>query len=99
MDLNPETFPPAGIDRFHAYLAEERAQIAAGPWFGDSAHVIRIGLVYESAGKLELGLEVISAALETALRRPNRTILQQCQQASVLSSAHQRRNSSTIPSH
>jgi hypothetical protein len=68
MQLDPGTFHPAGIDRFHAYLAEERAQIAAGPWFGDSAHVIRIGLGYEPAGKLELGLEVISAALETALR-------------------------------
>ena len=68
MQLDPGTFHPAGIDRFHAYLAGKRAQIAAGPWFGDSAHVIRIGLGYEPAGKLELGLEVISAALETALR-------------------------------
>ena len=68
MQLDPGTFHPAGIDRFHAYLARKRAQIAAGPWFGDSPHVIRIGLGYEPAGKLELGLEVISAALETALR-------------------------------
>jgi len=68
MQLDPGAFGPADIDRFHAYLAGERAQIAAGPWFGDSANVIRIGLGYEAAGKLELGLEVISAALETAPR-------------------------------
>ena len=68
MQLDPGAFGAADIDRFHAYLAGERAQIAAGPWFGDSPNVIRIGLGYEAAGKLELGLEVISAALETAPR-------------------------------
>jgi hypothetical protein len=33
--------------------------VAPGPWFGDSAHVMRIGLAYE----LEKGLAVISDAL------------------------------------
>ena len=32
-------------------------------WFGDSAHVLRIGLAYETDGQLEKGLEVISDAL------------------------------------
>jgi len=66
--LDPGRFGPADIDRFHAHLARQRTQIAAGPWFGDSAHIIRLGLGYEPADKLELGLEVVSAALEAAAR-------------------------------
>ena len=60
---DPATFGPAQIDRFHAYLGEQRTMIAQGPWFGDDAHIVRIGLAYEPADRLELGLEVISAAL------------------------------------
>ena len=66
MRLDPGRFRPAGIDRFHAHLAGQRTQIAAGPWFGDSVHIIRLGLGYEPAGQLELGLDVVSAALEAA---------------------------------
>jgi len=68
MQLDPGSFGPAGIDRFHAHLAGQRTQIAAGPWFGDSAHIIRLGLGYEPADQLELGLDVVSAALEAAPR-------------------------------
>ena len=49
----------AGDDR----LAERRTAVAPGPWFSDSAHVMRIGLAYETDGQLEKGLEVISDAL------------------------------------
>jgi DNA-binding transcriptional MocR family regulator len=61
--LNPDTFGPPGVRRFYDRLAEQRTVIAPGPWFGDSAHVIRIGLAYETDGQLEKGLEVISDAL------------------------------------
>jgi DNA-binding transcriptional MocR family regulator len=61
--LNPDTFGPPGIRRFYDRLAEQRTVIAPGPWFGDSAHVIRIGFAYETDGQLEKGLEVISNAL------------------------------------
>ena len=44
-------------------LADRRTVVAPGPWFGDSDHVIRIGLAYETGGQLEKGLEVISDAL------------------------------------
>jgi aspartate/methionine/tyrosine aminotransferase len=68
IQLDPASFGPADIDRFHAHLAGQRTQIAAGPWFGDSAHIIRLGLGYEPADQLELGLDVVSAALEAAAR-------------------------------
>ena len=68
MQLDPGSFGPADIDRFHAHLAGQGTQVAAGRWFGDSAHVIRLGLGYEPADQLELGLDVVSAALEAALR-------------------------------
>jgi aspartate/methionine/tyrosine aminotransferase len=62
VQLDPGSYGPEDIDRFHAHLAAERVQVAAGPWFGDSANIIRIGLGYESADRLEMGLDVISAA-------------------------------------
>ena len=68
MQLDPGSFGPADIDRFHAHLAAQRTQIAPGPWFGDSAHIIRLGLGYKPADKLELGLDVVSAALQAAPR-------------------------------
>lgn len=61
--LNPDTFGSPGVRRFYDRLAEQRTVIAPGPWFGDSAHVMRIGLAYETDGQLEKGLEVISDAL------------------------------------
>ncbi len=61
--LNPDTFGPPGVRRFYDRLAEQRTVIAPGPWFGDNAHVIRIGLAYETDGQMEKGLEVISDAL------------------------------------
>ncbi len=64
MQLDPGTFGTEDLDRFHTQLAAERTQVAAGPWFGDSANIIRVGLGYEPADRLEMGLDVISAALE-----------------------------------
>ena len=66
LQLDPGSFGPQDIERFHAHLARQRTLVALGPWFGDSAHIIRLGLAYEPADKLERGLDVISAALEAA---------------------------------
>ena len=68
LQLDPASFGPADVDRFHEHLARQRTQIAAGSWFGDNAHVIRLGLGYESADRLEFGLDRVSAALEAASR-------------------------------
>ena len=61
--LNPDAFGQAGVRRFHDRLAERRTVVAPGPWFGDSAHVIRLGLAYEPDDQLEKGLAVVSDAL------------------------------------
>ena len=55
--LNPDNFGRPGVRRFYDRLAEQRTAVAPGPWFGDSAHVMRIGLAYETDGQLEKGLE------------------------------------------
>ncbi len=68
VQLDPATFGREHLDRLHAHLARQRTLLAPGPWFGDVAHVIRIGLAYEPADKLERALEVISAAQQAALR-------------------------------
>ena len=61
--LNPDTFGLPDVRRFYDRLAERRTVVAPGPWFGDSAQVMRIGLAYETDGQLEKGLEVISDVL------------------------------------
>ena len=61
--LNPDTFGPPDVCRFYDRLAERQTVVAPGPWFGDSAHVMRIGLAYETDGRLEKALEGISDAL------------------------------------
>jgi DNA-binding transcriptional MocR family regulator len=66
--LEPAAFGLEEIEGFHAYLAEQRVLVAPGPWFGDSAHVVRLGLAYEPPDRLEAGLEIIGAALEAAGR-------------------------------
>jgi aspartate/methionine/tyrosine aminotransferase len=66
MQLDPGSFGPRDIERFHAHLAQERTLIAQGPWFGDTAHVFRLGFGYEPTDKLEKGLDIIGAALEAA---------------------------------
>ena len=61
--LSPDVFGPPGVRRFYARLAERRTAVAPGPWFGDSAHIMRLGLAYEPADRLEKALEVVSDAL------------------------------------
>ena len=63
MQLDPAAFGPEDVDRFHACLARLRILVAPGPWFGDTAHVFRLGLAYEPADRLEQGLDIIGAAL------------------------------------
>ena len=58
--------PGTSAERFHAYLAEQKVQVAQGPWFGDGADIVRVGLAYESPDRLAEGLALISAALGAA---------------------------------
>jgi aspartate/methionine/tyrosine aminotransferase len=64
VQLDPGTFGPPDVDRVHDYLTRQRTLIAPGPWFGDTAHVLRVGFGYEPADRLEQGLDVIDAALD-----------------------------------
>ena len=61
--LNPDVFGLRDVRRFHDQLAAERTVVAPGPWFGDSPHVLRLGLAYEPSHRLEQGLDVIADAL------------------------------------
>ncbi len=63
MQLDPSTFGPEEVDRFHRRLADQRTLVAPGPWFHDSAQVFRLGLAYEPPGKLEQALDIIGAAV------------------------------------
>ena len=61
--LNPDVFGPSDVRRFYDRLGDRRTVVAPGPWFGDSAHVMRLGLAYPPDDELEKGLAVISGAL------------------------------------
>jgi aspartate/methionine/tyrosine aminotransferase len=61
--LDPDRFEEPDVRRFHDRLAGRRTAVAPGPWFGDSAHVMRLGLAYPPPGELEKGLEIIAGAL------------------------------------
>jgi aspartate/methionine/tyrosine aminotransferase len=66
--LHPAVFGPGDLDRFHTALTGQRVLVAPGPWFGDSAHIVRLGLAYEPPARLEEGLEVIrSEVIRTAI--------------------------------
>jgi aspartate/methionine/tyrosine aminotransferase len=62
--LEPGTFGPAELERFDARLAEEQILVGRGPWFADSAAIVRLGIAYEPPDKLEKALAVIGTALE-----------------------------------
>jgi len=66
--LDPAVFGPEGPDRFHACLTGQSVLIAPGSWFGDSPRIVRLGLAYEPAVRLEQGLEVMRTALQGAMR-------------------------------
>jgi len=61
--LNPDIFGPADVRRFYDRLGDRRTVVSPGSWFGDSAHVIRLGLAYPPDDELEKGLGIISDAL------------------------------------
>ena len=61
--LDPERFGAADVRRFHDRLAERRTAVARGTWFGDSDHVMRLGLAYPPPGDLEKGLDIITDSL------------------------------------
>lgn len=65
--LDPGSCSGPAIDRFHDHLARRQTLVARGPWFGDSASIIRLGFAHEPADRLEPGLTVIGDALEAAL--------------------------------
>lgn len=61
--LNPDIFSLPDVRRFYDRLGDRRTAVAPGLWFGDSAHVMRLGLAYPPADALEKGLVAISDAL------------------------------------
>jgi aspartate/methionine/tyrosine aminotransferase len=65
--LDPAVFDKPAVDRFHDQLARRQALVARGPWFGDDAHIIRLGFAFEPAGRLGPCLAVIGEALDAAI--------------------------------
>jgi aspartate/methionine/tyrosine aminotransferase len=66
VQLDADAFPPARIQHFYAALAERQVVVTPGDWFGDDAHVFRLGFGYEPLDKLQTGLEMITEALRAS---------------------------------
>jgi aspartate/methionine/tyrosine aminotransferase len=66
VQLDPDAFPPARIQRFYGELSERRTGVAPGDWFGDDPRVFRLGFGYEPFDELRAGLEMITQALRAS---------------------------------
>jgi len=68
VELDPDAFPAARVERFYAELSERSTAVAPGEWFGDDRRVFRLGFGYEPLDKLGAGLDVITQALRASER-------------------------------
>jgi aspartate/methionine/tyrosine aminotransferase len=66
IQLDPDAFPPARVQRFYAELSERRTVVAPGDWFGDDPRVFRLGFGYLPLDELRAGLEMITRALRAS---------------------------------
>ena len=68
VELDPDAFPAARVERFYAELSERSTAVAPGEWFDDDRRVFRLGFGYEPLDKLGAGLDVITQALRASER-------------------------------
>jgi len=65
--LDPTAFDLRAVERFHVLLSELGCRVAPGPWFGDEAHVFRLGFGYLSPNDLTAALTTVSAVLNKSV--------------------------------
>ena len=68
VELDPDAFPAARVERLYAELSERSTAVAPGEWFGDDRRVFRLGFGYEPLDTLGAGLDVITQALRASER-------------------------------
>ena len=68
VELDPDAFPAARVERLYAELSERSTAVAPGEWFGDDRRVFRLGFGYEPLDELGAGLDVITQALRASER-------------------------------
>lgn len=62
--LKPSIFDDGAVSRFYDALAREGVRVANGTWFGDEAHVFRLGFGLLSMSDLHIALNALSTALK-----------------------------------
>jgi aspartate/methionine/tyrosine aminotransferase len=67
--LRADAFDEAAVKHFHAALARLDARVANGEWFGEEPRVFRLGFGFLAAPRLEQSLDVLTTALQQALRQ------------------------------
>jgi aspartate/methionine/tyrosine aminotransferase len=67
--LRPQAFDDAAVVRFYASLARLDARVGDGSWFGEQRRVFRIGFGTLPIPQLQAALDVLTTALQQALRR------------------------------
>jgi aspartate/methionine/tyrosine aminotransferase len=67
--LRPEAFDDAAVARFYATLARLDARVGDGSWFGEERRVFRIGFGFLPTPALQAALDVLTTALQQALRQ------------------------------
>lgn len=67
--LRNDVFDDAAVAHFHATLARLDARVGNGEWFGEEPRVFRLGFGNLAAPRLKEALDVLTTALQQALRR------------------------------
>lgn len=67
--LRPDMFDEATVAQFYAALGRLDARVGDGRWFGEEPRVFRIGFGLLPIPELEAALDVLTTALQQALRR------------------------------
>ena len=66
--MKPSVFDDAAVGRFYEILAGKGIRVANGTWFGEPAHVFRLGFGRLSLPDLQAALTLLAAALRQTLR-------------------------------
>jgi aspartate/methionine/tyrosine aminotransferase len=64
--LRADRFDDAAVARFWERLPAHGLQLASGAWFGEPAHIFRLGFGYLPPGRLGPALAALSAVMHTA---------------------------------
>jgi DNA-binding transcriptional MocR family regulator len=72
MRLRSDQVDDSSVSRFWERLTDNDIQLGAGPWFGESTRVFRLGFGYLPLPDFRIALDRLAATMDQATERPLR---------------------------